>query len=569
MICGDLSKAKIISDLSCAAPSSALSLHGKPGHWRIIDYETQAGLKGRLLHAGPETNAAPVSIPLNVHGWHAISIGFWPGHLWVDVHDPYGVWLKLTSDVNYVFGTPSPEDSTRNAIIQECFWKYADIRKDDMLHIAQQVHGCARSASIAFIKLTPLREPEIESIKSDRASKANRRMIVTNDGHGLFYGNRPTTAHEIEAVIEPLRHTDVGRLFWCLGAGGDVVTYNSHVGTMCGRDVSDFPRPGDRYLVESMRDLRKRGIDPLKIACDYAHSIGIEFHVSVRMGAFAIFPPYDEVFTSPTYLQHPEWRCVDKDGTPVARLSYAFEGVRQRVRDLFREAINYGVDGISLLYTRGAPFLLYEQPLLDGFAAEHGKDPRRLEDHDQTWLRYRAGIMTDFIRSLRRELDQSGPASSGKRREISAHVLNNAQNNLFYALDIETWIDEGLVDALVPCSWWKQDWQSGQFEDVDRAYYSNMCRGKKTKWYAAMSCWWDPKYSIEYARQVYASGASGLCLWDHNGADHVWKWWRIISRLGHRDELAALDPDDTGACHHALVSVGGYRMDRYSAYWCY
>jgi hypothetical protein len=211
MIHGDLSKARVISDLSCAAPSSALSLHSKPGHWRMIDYETQAGLKGRLLHAGLETNAPPVSIPLNVHGWYAISIGFWPGHLWVDSGDFYELWVMLSSDANYVRGSPSPEDSQRNAILQECFWKYADIRENDMLHIAQKAHGYKHSASIAFIKLTPLRDSEIAAIKSDRLKLENRRIIVTNDGYGLFYGNRPETVREIESVIEPLRVFGSGR----------------------------------------------------------------------------------------------------------------------------------------------------------------------------------------------------------------------------------------------------------------------------------------------------------------------------------------------------------------------
>ncbi|MDD3927149.1 MAG: hypothetical protein PHT33_10895, partial [bacterium] len=240
MIYGDSSKASVITDMSMATPASALSPQGKAGHWRLIDYTTEEGLCGRLLHAGPETKAPEVSIPLNVSGWHAIFIGFWPGHLWVNVGDQYEVKLKLTSDANFVVGSPSPEDSARNAILQECFWKYADVQSGDMLHIVQVMRGPATcSASIAFVRLTPLQEAEVKAIKADRAAKENRRLIVTNDAFGLFYGNGVHTAAEIESVIEPLRDSDVGKLFWCLGAGGDVVTYPSCSGRICGSGVSD------------------------------------------------------------------------------------------------------------------------------------------------------------------------------------------------------------------------------------------------------------------------------------------------------------------------------------------
>jgi len=571
MIYGGISKTIIVSDMSTAIPSSALSSQSKVGQWRLIDYTTKDGLCGRLLHVGPETNAPEVAVPLNVSGWHAISIGFWPGHLWVDVCDQYKTKLKLTSDANFVYGSPGPEDSTRNAILQECFWKYACIPSGDMLHIAQQVNGYARSASIAFIRLTPLLEAEIESIKADRATKANRRLIATNDGHGLFFLDCPQTAADIESAIEPLRNSDVGKLFWCLGTGGDAVNYPSRIGEISEPDLSDYLRRGDRYLAESMQELGKQGIDPLKVACDYAHSIGLEFHISMRMGAFAIFPPYDELFTSQTYLQHPEWRCVDKDGTPVVRLSYAFEGVRQRLLELFREAANYGIDGINLIYTRGAPFMLYEQPLLDGFAAEYGKDPRQLDDHDQSWLHYRADVMTDFIVSLRRELDRSGVSQSGKRREISAHVLNNRENNLFHCLDLNKWVREELVDNLIASSWWvEKDWKKGLLDPIDMDYFSGLCRNSGTNWYYNQSnhdC--NPEKAMEYTRKAYAAGAAGLALWDHNFRDPLWKWWSVTSRLGHREELAGMDPADNGARHHELESVGGYRMDRYSAYWCY
>ena len=42
------------------------------------------------------------------------------------------------------------------------------------------------------------------------------------------------------------------------------------------------------------------------------------------------------------------------------------------------------------------------QPLLDGFRQETGQDALELEEHDERYIRYRARVMTDFKRTLRR-----------------------------------------------------------------------------------------------------------------------------------------------------------------------
>ena len=93
---------------------------------------------------------------------------------------------------------------------------------------------------------------------------------------------------------------------------------------------------------------------------EYAHSIGLSFHVCQRMGAFANAPPingndgfYDELFTGPFYKDHPEWRCVDRDGRPLLRMSYAYPGVRQFGISILREAAEYGIDGVNLPVQEG------------------------------------------------------------------------------------------------------------------------------------------------------------------------------------------------------------------------
>ena len=555
---GDPSRARIISDLSTAAPSVFLSRRRMPGHWQVIDYEI-AGLQGHLLSAGPYTHAPPVQIPLDASGWYAVSIGFWAPN---NEDSPCVLRLKLTNDPNYVRWYPETHHYEH---LIERFWKYAELRDGDMLEVAQDDEGYEHPGAVAFIKLVPLSETEVETIRADRSNQANRRLIAMNDAHGIYYESCPKTAAEIEEWIAPYRHTDVGKLLWCVGAGGDVVTYPSKVAHVMCQDVTDYPRAGDLYIAESMQALIEQGIDPMQVACDYTQSMDIDFIVSQRMEAFGTAPPFEEVFAGWMYSDHPEWHCVDRDGAPVARLSYAYEGVRRFILDIFSEVAAYGIDGINPIFNRGAPFLLYEEPLVEGFKTEYGQDPRQLDERDERWLRYRAGVMTDFMRQLRREMDEQGTAPSGKRLQILAHVLNNAENNLFFGLDLETWVSEGLVDSLIA-----YPWRGSTSDVIDLDYFTRLCQGSDVALYVdLLPRRMEPSAYVQEAKRFYDAGADGICLWDTNGRDPYWKEWGIARQLGHRDDLDRIDPSDTGAVDHQLISIGGYHVDRYSPLWGY
>jgi hypothetical protein len=75
--------ARLISDLTCALPATAWTdadshVHkpvAKPpaGRWRIIDYKSELYAGRALMTTSSE--AAVVTIPLGVEGWHAVSLG--------------------------------------------------------------------------------------------------------------------------------------------------------------------------------------------------------------------------------------------------------------------------------------------------------------------------------------------------------------------------------------------------------------------------------------------------------------------------------------------------------------
>ena len=556
------SKAVYISDLSQCMPTAALSPTHVKYHWQTIPYEAE-DISGVMLFAGPESETPPVPLPVEASGWHAVFVG-----INTNMCGPREAILKVRLSGEQAYCQVEREGTGPNRrvdplTIDERFWKYADLTGQDIV-FAQEVLGGPTPAFVAYVKLVPLSDAEVADIQSDRADQDNKRLIFMNDSFGDYKtlpGHDPRQS--IWDWLEPYRDTDFKTLFWCIGCGGDVLTYPSKVGGQVGKGLTSFPRVVDRRVAESIEYFAGRGVDTMRTVVEYAHSMGIQVHSSQRMEAFQWSPPFEDLFTGSLYKEHPEWRCIDIDGREIARMSYAFPGVRDLVLAIFRElATEYDIDGINPIFNRGAPFLLYEQPLVKVFQKESGLDPRQLDERDERYLRYRAGVMTDFMRTLRKEMDEIG-AKRGRKIEISTHVLNNEETNRFFALDVPAWVEEGLIDNLIAYPW--------RDEDIDVEYYGRLVRNTPMKYYAeVMPRRMSPKEYRQRAITYYCAGADGLCFWDTNVRDRYLEEWSMIRRLGHRDQLESLD-DGKGDYFRTvkLRSVGGYVLDKYPPHWAY
>ena len=146
---------------------------------------------------------------------------------------------------------------------------------------------------------------------------------------------------------------------------------------MMGSDKKDFPVVEGKRAAESLLSYQSRGIDPLKVSVDYAHSMDIDVYLGFRMGTMSTVPP---TWVEPVafWKDHPEWRCQDRDGNTIVRLSMAYKEVRRFYVNLLSELAGYGVKGVQLIYTRRPPFVLFEPPVIEDFKNKHGIDPRDL-----------------------------------------------------------------------------------------------------------------------------------------------------------------------------------------------
>ena len=227
-------------------------------------------------------------------------------------------------------------------------------------------------------------------------------------------------------------------------------------------------------------------------------------------------------------------------------MAYSFPEVRQFVISLLREMAQRPVDGICLLYNRRMPLVEYEPPIVEGFKGQFGDDPRQLDAHDPHWLSYRAHVLTDFMREVRAAMDKEGRAQGrSKRIEISAIVGSTEQENLINGMDLAAWVDEGLVDTLIPyTSGANYDSSVTAWTDPKQLeFFVELVRG--TSCVLApnlMPRHMTPEEFRRRATTVYSAGVEHMFFWDcagGSGRANFRDMWNALRRLGHRDEIDA------------------------------
>jgi hypothetical protein len=499
--------------------------------------EKTRSFEGTMLIAVEESRAPAVTYAIKRGGWHEIYIGVYRKPF----TEAKRVQVKLSRDPAFttLAGIPGETDHQENWI-DEIFWKSADMTGEDII-FKQIIQPEVHHAWVAFIKLIPLSETEAQALKADRKRTDTKRLFVHTDAH---YTNTSASKQDILQYFEPLRNTDTARIYW-EGGGGDRTLYFSKIGRdysaslvdSCGREEKPFfPRRYDRLLAETWRAYHQNGVDPFRVAAEFSHELGLEFHASYRVGGFVYPPPHDPDPES-FYERHPELVCVGRDGTRLPRISYAFPETRRYVISLFHEmALNYPIDGVCVLYNRRPPLVAYEAPLVQGFQKRYGEDPRKLDEVDPRWLTYRCTALTRFMRELRQELDKVGEEKQLSRRlQISAIVFRE-EENLLHGMDLDTWIQKGLVDTIIPySSSVRLNSYVPAWEDPhDVAYFVSLVKGTPCRLALnLMPRGLSPEEYRRKAHNLYRMGVENFFFWD--GTNRV----RKAGCLGHRGELAA------------------------------
>jgi hypothetical protein len=235
----------------------------------------------------------------------------------------------------------------------------------------------------------------------------------------------------IKENVEVLAGTHVDTLFWCVGA--HVLRYGTKVGESYGSNVDKFSTVGQWRLHENVKNLTEGGRDLLQGIVEGGHDAGLEVFASFRMNDI-----HDSLYTERVgsfKKEHPEYLLGDsvavyemgkphKFHTRLA-FNYAIAEVREFRLAIIREVLDrYDVDGIELDWTRHA------------WAFKPGEELQNI------------GVMNEFTREVRRYLDKTAE-NRGRRLFLAVSAPSNFEACLQIGLDIETWLEDGLVDILI------------------------------------------------------------------------------------------------------------------------
>ena len=234
------------------------------------------------------------------------------------------------------------------------------------------------------------------------------RTIYFNDArhYYLFVFEPPMRMQDAWTPVDEVAGTAVDTFAYGVSRG-DGLFYPSGKGRRFGEDVEKMTMAAYWRVWENMQSLIDRGLDPLGVLVDRAHEKGMDFFASLRMGDF---PGLDPSFT-----------------LPGGGRGYAHEETRDHQFGVLEElATRYPVEGVEL-----------------DFAAAPAGTSFWLQPED---VEENTPLMTDYVRRISRMVRQR-PGNPG---QLGARVYPTEELNLETGLDVRAWLEEGLVDYVVP-----------------------------------------------------------------------------------------------------------------------
>jgi hypothetical protein len=536
-----------ISQLDERVESGLVSLAAKPGHWRTVPYEAE-GFSGVMLACGHGTRPEPVRLRLEASGPHRIWVGLF-------AYSSADVRLRLTDDLCCTRLSAPARSVIEPTVLHEVLWKDADLTGQNLFLEGACDRGPLPGA-LAYVRLEPV---AALPAPAERCAPW-RGMCVSNDGCGVFRSNPHHRPEDILEDLEDIPDASCARsLLWGNG-NADNCNYPTEVGNpMFLQKWEDPYLVSDAIGMANGRLWEKEGWDSMQLVRDYARKRQWEFHVYIRMEAFAACYPHEDLVWSEFFYAHPEWWCLDREGNQVNRLSYACPEVQEHMLDLISEILSYDPDGICLCLTRGIPLVLYEPMMVAGFRERHGVDPRTLDELDPRWLDYQAEVLTSFVRRAK--------GRTGEGQRLSVLVPGNEADCRKWGIDVATWVREGIIDDLYPVA---QRFNAANThfdapDSINMPYFQGLVGRERIRLIPCFYSWSlyhsGPTAFRQLVRDALEQGADQYCIWD----GHVHYDDRKIGDIGLRDWGGAEYAPASGreARTVPLFSLGGFRIHEY------
>ncbi|MDA0747556.1 MAG: hypothetical protein O2954_13630, partial [bacterium] len=334
-----------------------------------------------------------------------------------------------------------------------------------------------------------------------------KRTLYFNDArhYYLFVFEPPMRLEDAWVPVDEVAGTAVDTFVYGVSRA-DGLFYPSQVGLQFGADRQPFQHAYEWRAWENMQSLIQQGLDPLSVLVDRAHEKGLDFFASLRMGSYGGIDPAHMPENGGRGFVHPEVR------------NHQFAVLKEL-------ATQYPIQGLEL-----------------DFAASPGGCPFWLRSEDAAEY---TPVMTDFLRQTA-DMVRNRPGGPGL---IGARIYPTEELNLSTGLDIHTWIDEGLVDFLIPVIY--ADFVLDANMPIE--WLTHAARKKNIATYGMLQPYAQDESRRFHTRETATPAmiaAAAANFWAA-GVDGLYTWFlpwplgnterRILTDIGHPDRVKEAD----------------------------
>jgi hypothetical protein len=395
---------------------------------------------------------------------------------------------------------------------------------------------------------------DIESRENHMPKPPNYKIIYNWDGDLFGWDEVPqSTESFLSTVYAPLEGTQVDALFWCVAT--HAARWNSDVVELEGEVLGRKYDSASSYrLAENVRTALERGEDPNQALIQRARELGLHVYASIRMndnhfdGAqLQDLPDLRHPELTQMRRQHPEWLLGDQTLEWFA-LSWNLE-----VPEVRNHRLSY-IEEVCRRYD------------WDGVELDWMRHPFHLPQDDAYRLRY---TLTDMQRSVRRMADQIAQ-SRDRPFYVATRVASSLETCRHVGFDLPVWIEEGLVDVLIPAGAAMTD------PSIDVQAFRGLCCEADVVVYPGLDGGLaNPRLSVPEMYRIddaitrgivsnyYSAEADGIYLFNWY-ADHQARR-ELLTTIGSPETLRKKDRT-YAATHRVVVRQGpwrgAYRFDR-------
>ena len=258
---------------------------------------------------------------------------------------------------------------------------------------------------------------------------SRRRLIFYDDARHYHYYiyEPPMSIEQATWTIDAVAGTGVDTFAWGFGVG-PTVFHDSKFADVFAGHLDVIPDVASWRAYENATGLIERGCDPLEVMIDRAHETGMEFIGSLRLTHSSDPADTGNAHNWQFKIDHPEWALKGSASDPNRKNNFNWKHPEVRTERFAiaeETCARYDVDGIELDLTFN-PYYFEENEVEENLH-----------------------VLTAFLRQLRSTANASAK-KRGRRMDVGARLLPSLQANNDAGFDVVTWIEEGLLDFVVP-----------------------------------------------------------------------------------------------------------------------